>query len=202
MDKVSYALGVSVGHNLKSSGVNDINTTDFTKAVETMMTGKEPELSFDEINQILNEFFGKIEAAKKEQQAKAGEANKEAGEAFLAANKDREEVITLPSGLQYEVLKEGEGAIPTATDSVKCHYHGTLLDGTVFDSSVQRNDPAVFGVNQVIKGWVEALQLMSVGSKWKLYIPSELAYGPNGAGGAIGPDATLIFEVELLEIVK
>jgi FKBP-type peptidyl-prolyl cis-trans isomerase FklB len=127
--------------------------------------------------------------------------NLEAGKAFLEENKKREGVVTLPSGLQYEVINEGDGAIPKATDKVKCHYHGTLIDGTVFDSSVQRGQPAVFGVNQVIKGWVEALQLMSVGSKWRLYIPSDLAYGKQGAGGSIEPNTTLIFDVELLGIV-
>lgn len=126
--------------------------------------------------------------------------NLESGRAFLEENKKKENVVTLDSGLQYEILTKGTGAIPKATDSVKCHYHGTLLDGTVFDSSVQRGQPAVFGVNQVIKGWVEALQLMPVGSKWKLYIPSELAYGEQGAGGSIEPNTALIFEVELLGI--
>jgi FKBP-type peptidyl-prolyl cis-trans isomerase FklB len=145
-------------------------------------------------NQILQDYFTK-------QQDEMLNKNLEAGKAFLEENKKREGVVTLPSGLQYEVINEGDGAIPKATDKVKCHYHGTLIDGTVFDSSVQRGQPAVFGVNQVIKGWVEALQLMSVGSKWRLYIPSDLAYGKQGAGGSIEPNTTLIFDVELLGIV-
>lgn len=202
MDKVSYALGVSVGHNLLSSGIKDLNLGDFSQAVETMLQGKEPALSFDEINNVLNEFFGKLEQAKKAEKEAAKEKNLKEGEAFLAANKQKEGVICLESGLQYEILQEGNGEKPAATDKVKCHYHGTLIDGTVFDSSVQRNQPATFGVSQVIPGWVEALQLMSVGSKWRLFIPSHLAYGPNGAGGSIGPNATLIFEVELLGIEK
>lgn len=202
MDKVSYALGVSVGHNLLSSGIKDLNLGDFSQAVETMLQGKEPALSFDEINNVLNEFFGKLEQAKKAEKEAAKEKNLKEGEFFLAANKQKEGVICLESGLQYEILQEGNGEKPAATDKVKCHYHGTLIDGTVFDSSVQRNQPATFGVSQVIPGWVEALQLMSVGSKWRLFIPSHLAYGPNGAGGSIGPNATLIFEVELLGIEK
>lgn len=202
MDKVSYALGVSVGHNLLSSGIKDLNLGDFSQAVETMLQGKEPALSFDEINNVLNEFFGKLEQAKKAEKEAAKEKNLKEGEAFLAANKQKEGVICLESGLQYEILQEGNGEKPAATDKVKCHYHGTLIDGTVFDSSVQRNQPATFGVSQVIPGWVEALQLMPVGSKWRLFIPSHLAYGPNGAGGSIGPNATLIFEVELLGIEK
>ena len=129
------------------------------------------------------------------------QANLEAGNAFLEENSKKETVVSLPSGLQYEILTEGSGAKPVATDKVKCHYHGTLLNGTVFDSSLQRGQPAVFGVNQVIKGWVEALQLMTVGSKWRLFIPSDLAYGEQGAGGSIEPNSTLIFDVELLEIV-
>lgn len=202
MDKVSYALGVSVGHNLLSSGIKELNMSDFSQAVETMLQGKEPLLSYDEINSTLNDFFGKLDKEKKAVAEAVREKNRKEGETFLANNKLKEGVVTLDSGLQYEIITEGNGAKPTATDQVKCHYHGTLIDGTVFDSSVQRKQPATFGVNQVIPGWVEALQLMPVGSKWRLFIPSHLAYGPNGAGESIGPDATLIFEVELLDIVK
>ena len=150
-------------------------------------------MSPEEANQTLQEYFSK-------QQEEMLNKNLEIGAAFLEENSKKENVVSLPSGLQYEIITEGSGAKPKATDSVKCHYHGTLLDGTVFDSSVQRGQPAVFGVNQVIKGWVEALQLMSVGSKWKLFIPSSLAYGSQGAGNSIEPNSTLIFEVELLGI--
>jgi FKBP-type peptidyl-prolyl cis-trans isomerase FklB len=148
----------------------------------------------EEANAILEAFIGKLNENK-------GAGNLEEGLKFLAENKKKQGVIELPSGLQYEVLNEGAGEIPTANDQVKCHYHGTLIDGTIFDSSVQRNQPAVFPVNGVIQGWVEALQLMSTGSKWRLFIPSQLAYGSNGAGAAIGPNSTLIFDVELLEII-
>ena len=157
------------------------------------MEHRKPEISYQEAQTAINDFFRAL-------QDKAGQKNREEGQAFLAANARRPEVVTLPSGLQYEVVREGTGAKPKASDTVEVHYHGTLIDGTVFDSSVRRGTPATFGVTQVIPGWVEALQLMPVGSKWKLYIPSELAYGAQGAGGAIGPHTTLVFEVELLGI--
>jgi FKBP-type peptidyl-prolyl cis-trans isomerase FklB len=180
--------------NLMNSGLKNIDVDSIVKAFTEIMDNKTPSMSPQEANQILQDYFTK-------QQDEMLNKNLEAGKAFLEENKKREGVVTLPSGLQYEVINEGDGAIPTATDKVKCHYHGTLIDGTVFDSSVQRGQPAVFGVNQVIKGWVEALQLMSVGSKWRLYIPSDLAYGKQGAGGSIEPNTTLIFDVELLGIV-
>lgn len=151
-------------------------------------------MSYDEAKEVMNDYFTKL-------QGERLEVNLKAGEEFLAINKNRPGVVTLPSGLQYEILKEGNGSKPKATDQVKCHYHGTLIDGTVFDSSVERGQPATFGVNQVIPGWVEALQLMPVGSKWKLFIPSNLAYGKAGAGQSIEPNSTLIFEVEILDIV-
>lgn len=194
MDKVSYALGLSIAGNLMGSGVAELELERFTKGVKDGLSNDGTEMSGDEANQILNVFFTDL-------QQKAAEANKKVGEAFFTENAKRDEVITLESGLQYEVLNEGNGKKPAGEDQVKCHYHGTLIDGTVFDSSVDRGEPAVFGVNQVIKGWVEALQLMPIGSKWKLYVPSDLAYGAQGAGQAIGPDTNLIFEVELLEIV-
>ncbi len=194
MDKVSYALGLSIAGNLMGSGVAELNLERFSKGVKDGLSNDGTEMTGDEANQILNAFFTEL-------QEKASEANRKVGDAFFAENAKRDEVITLESGLQYEVLKEGNGSIPQGADQVKCHYHGTLIDGTVFDSSVQRGEPAVFGVNQVIKGWVEALQLMPIGSKWKLYVPSDLAYGAQGAGQAIGPHTNLIFEVELLEIV-
>lgn len=193
MDKLSYALGMSMASNLMNSGLRNIDVASFTDAFNSVFNNAAPSLSPQEANQVIQEFFSK-------RQDEMLTRNLEEGKAFLAENGKNEKVVTLPSGLQYEVLTEGNGAKPAATDKVKCHYHGTLLDGTVFDSSVQRGEPAQFGVNQVIKGWVEALQLMSVGSKWRLFIPSHLAYGEQGAGNSIEPNTTLIFDVELLGI--
>ena len=197
MDKLSYALGLSFGQSLRQNRVQGIDYESFAKGVEAMCEGKMHEISVQEAQKLLDAYFSEIES---KQQA-AGMEQKSAGEKFLAENAKKTGVITTASGLQYEILKEGKGQKPIATDKVKVHYHGTLLDGTVFDSSVKRNTPASFGVNQVIKGWVEALQLMPVGSKWKLYIPQELAYGAHGAGETIRPYSALIFEVELLEIL-
>ena len=194
MDKLSYALGLSMGNNFKSSGIQSLDIDDFANGVKAIYENIKPEMSYDEAKQIINEFFTRM-------QQEMTEKNREIGEKFLVENKKRAGVITLHSGLQYEVITEGKGAKPKATDRVKCHYEGQLINGQVFDSSVKRGEPAVFGVNQVIPGWVEALQLMPVGSKWKLYIPSDLAYGEKGAGEAIAPNSTLIFEVELLDIV-
>ncbi len=195
MDKVSYALGLSIGNNFQNSGIKDLQIEDFIKGLTDVMEEKQPAITYDEAKEVINEYFIKLQKEKME-------INKKAGEEFLHINKGRAGVVELPSGLQYQVLKQGNGAKPSATDKVKCHYHGTLINGTVFDSSVQRGQPAVFGVNQVIPGWVEALQLMSVGSKWRLFIPSNLAYGEHGAGEMIEPNSTLIFDVELLDIVK
>ena len=194
MDKLSYALGLSMGHNFLGSGIKSLNIEDFARGVEAVYKQEKPEIGFDEAKQIINEFFSNL-------QEQIAEENKRAGEAFLAENAKRPGVVTLPIGLQYEVLAEGKGRKPKATDKVQCHYHGTLIDGQVFDSSIQRGAPAVFGVNQVIPGWVEALQLMPEGSRWKLYIPSGLAYGEQGAGGSIPANATLVFEVELIKIL-
>lgn len=195
MNKISYALGLSIGNNFKSSGINDLELSDFTEGVKDILENKEPKISYDEAKKVINDFFMKLQQEKLE-------LNKKAGEEFLAINKGKAGVVTLPSGLQYEVLKTGEGKKPKATDKVRCHYHGTLINGTVFDSSIERGEPAVFGVNQVIAGWTEALQLMNEGSKWRLFIPSNLAYGERGAGEVIEPNSTLIFDVELIEIVK
>ncbi len=195
MDKVSYALGLSIGNNFQTSGIKDLQIADFVLGLSDVLNEKQPAITYDEAKQVINAYFMKLQQEKLE-------INKKAGEEFLNINKGRAGVVALPSGLQYQVLKMGEGEKPKATDKVKCHYHGTLIDGRVFDSSVERGQPAVFGVNQVILGWVEALQLMPVGSKWRLFIPSELAYGENGAGELIEPNSTLIFDVELLEIVK
>lgn len=196
MDKLSYALGLNVGYSYLASGINKLQVDDFAEGVRAVMEAKEPAISIDEAKQIINEFFTQLQA----EAEKAAEVNLKAGEEFLAENARREGVVTLPSGLQYEVLATGEGRKPKATDKVQCHYHGTLIDGMVFDSSVQRGTPAVFGVNQVIPGWVEALQLMNEGSRWKLYIPSKLGYGAQGAG-PIPPHSTLIFEVELIKVI-
>ena len=195
MDKISYALGLSIGNNLQSSGINKINSDDFIRVLSHVLNNEKPEISYDEAKDVLNDFFSKLQEEKLT-------LNEKAGKEFLSINKTKDEVVELPSGLQYQILTKGTGAKPTATDKVKCHYHGTLIDGTVFDSSVQRGEPAVFGVSQVIQGWVEALQLMETGSKWRLFIPSNLAYGQRGSGGAIEPNSTLIFDVELIEIVK
>ena len=193
MDKVSYALGLSIGNNFQNSGINDLQIEDFVKGLKDILGGQTPEISYDEAKQVINDYFMKLQKEK-------FEINKKAGEEFLNINKGKAGVVTLPSGLQYQVLQKGEGPKPTASDKVKCHYHGTLINGTVFDSSVQRGEPAVFGVSQVIPGWVEALQLMPVGSKWRLFIPSDLAYGEHGAGEAIEPNSALVFDVELLDI--
>ncbi len=194
LEEFSYALGLSISSNLIQSGVKTIEPVNFMLALEDIFTGQEPKLTPDEANKILQEFMEK-------QQSGQGKENLETGLQFLAENRDKKGVIETASGLQYQVLVEGDGEKPSPADEVKCHYHGTLIDGTVFDSSVQRGEPATFPVNGVIPGWVEALQMMSIGSKWRLFVPSDLAYGDRGAGGAIGPHSTLIFDVELLEIV-
>ena len=194
LDKVSYSLGLSIASNLISSGVTTINAEAFIDGPNVVFSGKMPEIMPDEANNILQDYFDKL------QQAKGKEAKAE-GEKFLAENKKKEGVVALPSGLQYKILTAGNGPKPKASDTVKCHYEGRLINGTVFDSSIRRNEPAEFPVSGVIAGWVEALQLMPVGSKWQLYIPSELAYGTHGAGQSIGPNQTLIFDVELLAII-
>ena len=194
MEKVSYALGLSLGNNLLGSGVNALDYAQLAQGIQDVMEQNKPKMSYEEAQTVINEFFQTLQAKT------AGQAQSE-GIAFLEENSKRAGIVTLASGLQYEVMTAGNGVIPTASNSVKVHYHGTTIDGNVFDSSVSRGEPATFGVTQVISGWVEALQLMPVGSKWKLFIPSDLAYGAQGAGQAIAPHATLIFEVELLDIV-
>ena len=193
MDKFSYGLGLGIAQQLLSMGAA-VNVDDFAQAIRDVLEGKETALSFAEAQQVVNAHFAEME-----KQAHA--AAIEQGEMFLKMNAARPDVVTLPSGLQYEVLHSGSGRKPNATDKVRCHYEGRLVDGTLFDSSIQRGEPAVFGVNQVIAGWVEALQLMSEGDKWKLCIPYNLGYGEQGAGGAIPPYSTLVFEVELLEVL-
>jgi FKBP-type peptidyl-prolyl cis-trans isomerase FklB len=194
MEKISYALGLSLGNNLLGSGISEINADKLTKGIQDVLNQNEPEMSLEEAQAIITDYFDSLQANMSQQGISEGTA-------FLEANATREEVITTASGLQYEIMTVGTGATPTASDSVKVHYLGTTIDGKVFDSSVRRGEPTTFGVTQVISGWVEALQLMPVGSKWKLFIPSDLAYGAQGAGQAIAPHATLIFEVELLDIV-
>lgn len=193
MDTLSYSVGVILAQNLKQQGLTELDTKTLATAIEDVLQDKDLKIDAAEAQNIFRAtMMEKANAAKME--------NQKAGESFLAKNGARAEVNTLESGLQYEVLTKGSGPSPAATDKVTVHYHGTLIDGTVFDSSVERGSPASFPVNGVIPGWVEALQLMAVGDKWKLVIPSNLAYGERGAGGKIGPNATLIFEVELLKI--
>ena len=193
MKNLSYSLGMSMATQLMQTGLENLDVESFVKAFTEIMKDKDTSMSMDQATQHIQAYF----SAKQNEML---EMNKQEGKLFLSENKEKENVVVLPSGLQYEILTEGDGPIPTATDSVKCHYHGTLIDGTVFDSSVERGEPATFGVTQVIKGWVEALQLMPVGSKWRLFVPSEMAYGEQGAGNDIQPNAALIFDVELLGI--
>ena len=194
MDKFSYAIGLGIGQNLLSMGAQGINVEDFAQAIADVLNRKETAISHNEAREIVNKYFAELEE-------KMNAENIEKGKAFLAENAKKEGIVTLPSGLQYEVLAEGNGAMPAASDQVVVHYTGKLIDGTVFDSSVERGQPATFGVTQVIPGWVEALQLMKAGSKWRLYIPSDLAYGEHGAPGAIPPYAALKFVVELIEVL-
>ena len=193
IDSVSYSLGVNIGENLKTQ-FPDINLKNFELAIKNVLDNqKEPKISGADAQKVIQNYFQK-------QQAKVSESVIEEGKKFLTENSKKVGVVTLESGLQYEIIKSGEGAKPTINDQVTTHYHGTLLDGTVFDSSVERGQPATFPVSGVIKGWTEALQLMTVGSKWKLFVPYDLAYGERGAGPKIGPYTTLIFEVELISI--
>lgn len=194
MDSLSYSLGILVAQNLKSQGFGQLDANSLAKGLMDVLNNGTLAFDIDQANAIVQNYMTG-------QKEKAGNDNLEAGRKFLEENAKRKGVVSLPSGLQYEVLKSGDGPMPKSTDKVTVHYHGTLIDGKVFDSSVQRGQPATFPVTGVIQGWVEALQLMKVGDKWKLFIPSELAYGSRGAGGgSIGPNATLIFEVELLGI--
>ena len=193
IDSVSYSLGVNIGENIKTQ-FPDIDLKNFEAAIKDVLDdNKKPSISGADAQKTIQEYFTK-------QQAKASESVVEEGRKFLAENSKKENIVTLESGLQYEVIKNGEGAKPTLNDQVTTHYHGTLIDGTVFDSSVERGEPASFPVSGVIKGWTEALQLMNVGSKWRLFVPYDLAYGERGAGPKIGPFTTLIFEVELISI--
>ncbi len=194
MDKLSYAFGMVIGQNLKGMGVDKLNTEDFAKAVADTAAGSTPALTPAEAQQLVTSFLQKQHEA-------AGQAARKAGEDYLAANASKEGVTVLPSGLQYTVLQEGKGKRPAATDRVKCHYEGTLTDGTVFDSSYRRGEPAVFPLNGVIAGWTEGLQLMGEGAKYRFFIPYNLAYGERGAGETIPPYSALVFDVELIEVL-
>ena len=195
IDSMSYSLGLNVAENVKSQGLTEINADAIAKAFSDVMAGQNTMMTTVEAEKYLNDYFKNLAVAKVE-------VDKQAGMDYLEQNKTQEGVITLPSGLQYKIITEGSGPKPDVNDKVTTHYHGTTIDGVVFDSSVDRGEPASFAVNGVIEGWTEALQLMNVGSKWKLFIPSGMAYGTRGAGALIGPNATLIFEVELLAIEK
>ncbi|MDR2414542.1 MAG: FKBP-type peptidyl-prolyl cis-trans isomerase [Odoribacteraceae bacterium] len=194
LDQVSYCLGLGTASNLISSGVRTLNIEAFTKALSDAFAGEKPEIEPGDANKLLQQYFAKLQEGK-------GKAAREKGQLFLQENKTKEGVVELPSGLQYKIITAGKGTTPRYTDKVKCHYEGRLVNGEIFDSSYRRRQPAEFPVNGVIQGWVEALQIMPTGSKWQLFIPSELAYGSRGTGASIGPNETLIFDIELLDIV-
>jgi len=198
-DKLSYGIGMEIGNSLKSQSI-DIDSDILARGVKDMLSGKEPLMTDQEFRETMTNFKNEMMAKQMERMKEIAEKNKKEGEAFLDENKKKEGVVTLPSGLQYKVIKEGAGETPKATDTVTVHYRGSLINGTEFDSSESHGQPATFKVNGVIPGWTEALQLMKAGSKWQLFIPSALAYGDRGAGREIGPNSTLVFDVELLSI--
>ena len=199
MDKVSYALGIGIGRQLSQMGAADLNIDDFAQAIKDVIAG-DLKLGDAEAQQIVQEFFAKQEEKQKAEAAEKGKAAKQDGEKFLAENGKKEGVITTASGLQYQVLREGNGQSPKATDTVECHYEGTLIDGTKFDSSYDRGQTATFPLNQVIAGWTEGLQLMKEGGKYRFFIPYELGHGERGAGASIPPFSTLVFDVELVSV--
>lgn len=200
MDKLSYALGLGIGRQLAQMGAEQLSIDDFAQAIKDVVAGGQLKLDEAEAQVIVQEFFQKQEEKQRAAAAEMGKKAKEEGEKYLAENAKKEGVVTLPSGLQYLVIKEGNGKRPKATDKVKCHYEGMLVDGTLFDSSVQRGEPATFPLNQVIAGWTEGLQLMTEGSKYRFFIPYTLGYGERGAGVSIPPFAALVFDVELIEV--
>ena len=200
MDKLSYALGLGIGRQLAQMGAEQLSIDDFAQAIKDVVAGGQLKLDEAEAQVIVQEFFQKQEENQRAAAAEMGKKAKEEGEKYLAENAKKEGVVTLPSGLQYLVIKEGNGKRPKATDKVKCHYEGMLVDGTLFDSSVQRGEPATFPLNQVIAGWTEGLQLMTEGSKYRFFIPYTLGYGERGAGASIPPFAALVFDVELIEV--
>ena len=201
MDKLSYALGLGIGQQLSQMGASDISADDFAQAIKDVLEGNELQVSHREAQTIVQDYFRKQQEKLQAERAEQGKAHKEAGEKYLAENSKKEGIVTLPSGLQYQVLKEGNGKKPSTKDTVMCHYEGTLIDGTVFDSSYQRGEPATFPLQQVIAGWTEGLQLMQEGAKYRFFIPYRLAYGEGGAGASIPPFAALIFDVELIQVV-
>lgn len=201
MDKVSYALGLGIGRQLSQMGADGLNIDDFAQAIKDILADKEPAVSDAEAQTLVKDFFEKQEAKQRAAAAEKFKDTKEKGEKYLAENAKKEGVVTLPSGLQYQVIKEGNGRKPKATDKVKCHYEGMLIDGTLFDSSIQRGEPATFPLNGVIAGWTEGLQLMQEGAKYRFFIPYQLGYGEHGAGASIPPFAALVFDVELIEVI-
>lgn len=200
MDKLSYALGIGIGSQLSGMGAKNLNIDDFAQAIKDVISGSELKVDNNEAQALVQNFFQEQEAKAAAAAAEAGKAAKEEGEKFLAENAKKEGIVTLPSGLQYEVLREGTGKKPSATDQVECHYEGTLINGTKFDSSYDRGQTATFGLNQVIPGWTEGVQLMSEGAKYRFFIPYKLAYGEQGAGAMIPPYAALVFVVELVAV--
>lgn len=201
MDKLSYALGLGIGRQLAQMGAGQLNVNDFAMAINDVISGAELKMTNREAQAIVTEYFARQEERINAERAEQGKAAREAGEKYLADNAKKPGVVVLPSGLQYLVLKEGTGRRPKATDKVKCHYEGFLTDGTVFDSSIQRGEPATFGLQQVIAGWTEGLQLMQEGAKYRFFIPYRLGYGESGAGASIPPYSALVFDVELIEVV-
>lgn len=200
MDKVSYALGLGIGRQLSQMGAEGLNIDDFAQSIKDVIEGREPQISDAEAQTIVKEFFENQEKKQRAAAAEKYKENKQKGEAWLADNAKKEGVTVLPSGLQYQVIKEGTGRQPKATDAVVCHYEGMLIDGTLFDSSIQRGEPATFPLNGVIAGWTEGLQLMKEGAKYRFFIPDNLAYGEHGAGQQIPPFSALVFDVELIEV--
>ncbi|MBR1784889.1 MAG: FKBP-type peptidyl-prolyl cis-trans isomerase [Bacteroidales bacterium] len=202
MDKLSYALGHNIGHQLTGMGLKDsLAIDDYMAGITDVLRGDSPKMSVEEVHQVLEEFFNNLEKRQQQEAAERGKAAREDGERFLAQNASRKGVTVTASGLQYEVITEGHGRSPKATDTVRCHYEGTLTDGTVFDSSYRRGQPAEFGLQQVIAGWTEGVQLMKEGAKYRFFIPWQLAYGERGAGQAIPPYSALVFTVELIKVL-
>ena len=200
MNKLSYALGLGIGRQLNQMGANDLNIDDFAQAIKDVIAGKDPLVGDAEAQQIVQEFFAEQEKQQQAMAAENGKAAKEEGEKFLAENSKKDGIITLASGLQYQIIREGNGQKPKASDQVECHYEGTLINGTKFDSSYDRGETATFPLNQVIAGWTEGLQLMQEGAKYRFFIPYTRAYGERGAGASIPPCAALIFDVELIAV--
>lgn len=201
MNKLSYALGIGIGSQLANMGAKELSIDDFAQAIKDVLSGADLKVDETEAQQLVQKFFQEQEEKQQAVDTEANKAFRQVGEDFLSDNTQKEGVIVLPSGLQYQVLREGNGKQPKATDRVKCHYEGTLIDGTKFDSSYDRGEPATFGLNQVIAGWTEGVQLMQEGAKYRFFIPYNLAYGERGAGSSIPPFAALVFDVELIEVV-